>query len=222
MTSELLFGEEYEVLEMKEKWVLIRSLHDGYEAWIDRKQHSSTEDVDEVEEWLRIPYLYNKVDFDNGAVMILPMGSRLSKELKAEALFPAESHRPKTLIDTAKLYLGTPYRWGGRTPMGIDCSGFVQNVYAIHGTDLPRDAWQQAELGDTVNFVEEAKTGDLAYFDNSEGTIIHVGIVIDAEGKKKIIHASGKVRVDELDHEGIYIADKGEYSHKLRIIKRLV
>jgi cell wall-associated NlpC family hydrolase len=102
--------------------------------------------------------------------------------------------------------------------LGIDCSGFTQNVFAVCGKSIPRDAYQQAELGDTIDFAEEAQEGDLAFFDNEEGRIIHVGMVLkDA----KIIHASGRVRIDKLDHEGIYNAETKTYSHRLRIIKRL-
>ena len=102
--------------------------------------------------------------------------------------------------------------------MGMDCSGFSQVVHRIVGNDLPRDASQQVELGDTISFVEEAQAGDLAFFDNEEGNITHVGICL---GGGDIIHASGSVRIDKLDHIGIFNADKGTYSHKLRVIKRI-
>jgi cell wall-associated NlpC family hydrolase len=125
------------------------------------------------------------------------------------------------IIGLARQYIDTPYRWGGRSPLGIDCSGFVQNVFLVMGTELPRDAWQQAEKGETVAFVEEAQTGDLAYFDNAEGSITHVGIVIREEEKLLIIHASGKVRIDKLDHQGIFAEDTEEYTHQLRLIKRI-
>jgi cell wall-associated NlpC family hydrolase len=104
----------------------------------------------------------------------------------------------------------------------MDCSGFTQLVMRLNGTAIPRDAYQQAELGVTISFVEESQTGDLAFFDNAEGRIIHVGIVIrSADGVVEIIHASGKVRLDSLDHQGIFNRDSGSYTHKLRIIKRM-
>ena len=121
----------------------------------------------------------------------------------------------------ARQFLNAPYLWGGRTILGIDCSGFTQLVMLLNGRSIPRDAYQQAELGDTVAFVEEAQTGDLAFFDNAEGRITHVGIVLrEAEHHVSIIHASGKVRIDALDHQGIFNAERSAYSHKLRIIKR--
>ncbi len=92
-------------------------------------------------------------------------------------------------------------------------------VFKLNGIQLPRDAWQQAEKGEALNFIEEAQKGDLAFFDNEEGKIVHVGIIID---KNKIIHSSGKVRIDTLDHYGIFNSDSGKYSHNLRVIKKIL
>lgn len=116
-------------------------------------------------------------------------------------------------------FLHAPYQWGGRSPFGIDCSGFTQVVFKLYGTTLPRDAYQQAELGKTLNFIHEAREGDLAFFDDEDGKITHVGIVIP-DGK--IIHASGKVRIDTLDHHGIYNHEEKKYTHTLRILKRVI
>lgn len=119
----------------------------------------------------------------------------------------------------AKGFLNSPYLWGGRSFYGIDCSGLVQVVYKIVGICLPRNASQQIEKGETVSFVEEAKTGDLAFFDDEEGRIIHVGICL---GQGLILHASGCVRIDTLDHQGIYNKERRLYSHRLRAIKRVL
>ena len=117
------------------------------------------------------------------------------------------------------MYLDAPYLWGGRSPFGIDCSGLVQMTYKLSGIKLPRDAGQQASCGTTINLLSEAQAGDLAFFDNEEGIITHVGIILP---NNQIIHASGRVRVDSLDHEGIYNVKKKQYSHKLRLIKRII
>ena len=124
-----------------------------------------------------------------------------------------------TLIETALSYTGTPYLWGGRTTFGIDCSGFTQMVYRMNGIYLPRDASQQAKKGTTLSFLEECQPGDLAFFDNAEGAIVHVGIVME---DYKIIHASGRVRIDTLDHSGIYNEELGKHTHKLRVLKSLI
>ena len=121
--------------------------------------------------------------------------------------------------EIAQSLLNVPYQWGGRSPMGMDCSGFTQVVFKILGKKLLRDAWQQAEQGVLVNFIEEIQPGDLVFFDNEEGRIIHVGIAL---ANHKIIHASGCVRIDNLDHHGIYNTETRKYSHNLRIIKRVL
>ena len=218
MVNELLFGETYTVLEEKAKWVLIRGEQDGYECWIDRKQHLSSNQATNGSSH-RALGLYNTIDKE-GQSLIVPMASNLSDGTPCHAFLSASGS--EDIREIAFHYLNTPYRWGGRTPMGIDCSGLVQNVFLIYGMQLPRDAAQQAEIGETVSFIEEAMEGDLAFFDNSEGHITHVGIVLKEKDGFKIIHASGKVRVDKLDHQGIFVENSGEYSHQLRIIKRIV
>ena len=125
----------------------------------------------------------------------------------------------KELINTAFMYLNAPYLWGGKTPFGIDCSGFTQMVYKLNGYKLLRDASQQAKQGEPLSFIEESEPGDLAFFDNEEGKIIHVGIMMN---DNYIIHASGKVRIDRLDHLGIYNVDTGRHTHKLRVIKKII
>ena len=123
------------------------------------------------------------------------------------------------MIETAFMYLNAPYLWGGKSPFGIDCSGFTQMVYKLNGYKLLRDASQQSKQGDALSFIEESEPGDLAFFDNDEGNIIHVGIIME---DNYIIHASGKVRIDRLDHLGIYNAEANRHTHKLRVIKKII
>ena len=125
----------------------------------------------------------------------------------------------QTIVKTAFLYLNAPYLWGGKTPFGIDCSGFTQMVYKLNGYKLFRDASQQATQGEALSFIEESEPGDLAFFDNAEGNITHVGIIME---DNYIIHAHGKVRIDRLDHSGIYNIDKNAHTHKLRVIKKII
>jgi cell wall-associated NlpC family hydrolase len=136
-----------------------------------------------------------------------------------------EGHRTEgltdksNLINTALTYVNSPYLWGGKTPFGIDCSGFTQMVYKINGYKILRDASQQATMGEALSFIEESEPGDLAFFDNNEGVITHVGIIMQDH---YIIHAHGKVRIDRIDHTGIFNTDLKQYTHKLRVIKKLI
>ena len=123
------------------------------------------------------------------------------------------------LTEFAQMYLNSPYLWGGKTPFGIDCSGFTQMVYKLCGYQLLRDASQQVTQGEVLSFIEESEAGDLAFFDNEEGEIVHVGILLD---HNHIIHSHGKVRIDQLDHSGIFNIEKQKHTHKLRVIKRMI
>ena len=151
------------------------------------------------------------------------MGSTISASTFLQHHFEGKSISeilPKEhLIETALLYLNTPYLWGGKSPFGIDCSGFTQMVYKLNGYKLLRDASQQATQGEALSFIEESEPGDLAFFDNDEGKITHVGIIMK---DNYIIHAHGKVRIDRLDHSGIFNYDVRNHTHKLRVIKRIV
>jgi cell wall-associated NlpC family hydrolase len=131
----------------------------------------------------------------------------------------AAKHDAKTIRQLAFKFLNSSYLWGGRSVFGTDCSGFTQAVYAALNVALLRDARQQATQGELVGFLQQAHCGDLAFFDDDEGNIIHVGILLNAT---EIIHASGKVRIDKIDSQGIVDSDTGERTQKLRIIKRYV
>ena len=126
--------------------------------------------------------------------------------------------KKEKIVENALMFLSSPYLWGGRSPLGVDCSGFSQIVYRLQGIDLPRDAYQQAKVGTTLSFVEESEPGDLAFFDNQEGVITHVGIILK---DNHIIHASGKVRIDRMDQQGIFNSELGIHTHKLRLIKSI-
>ena len=159
---------------------------------------------------------------DNQMISIV-MGSSLNALDLLNHEFEGSSVQEKfakdNVINTALLYLNTPYLWGGKTPFGIDCSGFTQMVYKLSGHKLKRDASQQVEQGEALSFIEESEPGDLAFFDNAEGDITHVGIIMK---DNYIIHAHGKVRIDRLDHTGIFNIHTSLHTHKLRVIKRII
>lgn len=238
MVTQLLFGDLVEIKARKNKWIKIRCIDDNYVAWVDEKQLDVI-DKNIFDKLSKEKYSFSEdfiapiVNTNDKSVQTVVMGSKIrgaaSKKnefLLGQYSFKHEGHLravPKKLnrtqlIEDAFAYLNSPYLWGGKTPMGIDCSGFTQMVYAMNGISLPRDAHQQAETGHALSFIEEAEEGDLAFFDNNEGKIIHVGIMLT---KHRIIHASGKVRVDRIDHQGIFRDDINDYSHSLRIIKKI-
>jgi hypothetical protein len=236
LVTELLFGESFMVLETSEKWSRISAAHDDYESWIDNKQFlplsaTAFQDMNSRAKFYSSE-LAHVIVSENGQAIPLLLGSTLpafiqgvchieNRAWKYEGQYVSseEKARRPALIETALMYLHAPYRWGGRSPFGIDCSGFSQIVYALNGTSLKRDAWQQAEQGSLLSFVEEAEPGDLAFFDNDEGRIVHVGIILQGS---RIIHASGQVRIDAFDHHGIYNAENKKYSHNLRMIRRVL
>ncbi|MGY8954057.1 MAG: C40 family peptidase [Flavobacteriales bacterium] len=238
MVTQILFGEHYKIIEERAKWVKIRLSYDKYECWIDRIQaFEVTKDVynaiETSKSWATsIDLAAIGIDINTDSMIPLLMGSSLpnyenGKCRWGENVFEFSGMTVKSesgisrekIVDNAMMYVNAPYLWGGRSPFGIDCSGFTQLVYKIGGKKLPRDAYQQAEIGQTLSFVEEAENGDLAFFDNEEGSIIHVGILL---GENEIIHSSGKVRIDKIDHQGIFNVDTKKYSHKLRLIKKIL
>lgn len=237
MCTQLLFGETYTVQHAEGEWLQILTDYDHYSGWIWIKQHCSLkekewEQLKKNETYIVQDYFQPLTSLQDNSLLIVPMGASLplaeeqiirigTEAWKISKIRPSFSRRagPKTLVKKALMLLGSPYMWGGRTPWGIDCSGFTQLVYKLCGIPVPRDASQQVFIGKEVAFVEEAKEGDLAFFHNEEGNIIHVGMIV---GDKKIIHASGKVRIDSLDHFGIYNREYNKYTHYLRILKRIL
>lgn len=227
LVSQVLYGDFFKVLEQRKNWSKIRLAFDKYEGWIDNKQYLEID----TEHYKFLEKDTPKLSFDlvefiqdsNKQLHAIPLGSSLNAlsflEHVYEGNFTSGIKEKNNIIDTAFLYLNSPYLWGGKTPFGIDCSGFTQMVYKVNGYKLLRDASQQATQGEALSFIEESEPGDLAFFDNNEGTIVHVGIIMK---NNYIIHAHGKVRIDRLDHSGIYNAEKRMHTHKLRVIKKII
>lgn len=234
MVSQVLFGEHFEIINESGTWSYVRLAYDFYEGWIDKKQYVLISELDYLRLNASSPcYSGELVDFlihSSGELMTLSLGSNLpfyqNKKItinQSNYTFEGkifETQVPKSeIIRIALMYLNTPYLWGGKTPFGIDCSGFTQMVYKLAGYHLLRDASQQASLGENLNFLEESEAGDLAFFDNEEGKIIHVGILMNSE---QIIHSSGKVRIDYIDHSGIFNKELNKHTHKLRLLKKVI
>ncbi len=231
LVSQVLFGETFVILEKQEKWSKIRLTTDLYEGWIDNKQFTPiTQEQYTILQNTAKMYCADLIDYITGANALLPivLGSDLTflsftdinnQALTFDGTLISGTNEKTNLLKTAFLYLNAPYLWGGKTPFGIDCSGFTQMVYRLNGYYIPRDASQQAKIGEPLSFIEESEVGDLAFFDNEDGHIIHVGIIME---NNYIIHAHGKVRIDRLDHLGILNIDTGRHTHKLRVIKKII
>ncbi|TXE11782.1 NlpC/P60 family protein [Seonamhaeicola algicola] len=227
LVTQVLYGDFFKVLEQRKYWSKIRLDFDAYEGWIDNKQY--IEILEENYKQLQDSPLKLSLDLvefiqdTNNQLHPILLGSCLSGLQLLNHTYDGNTTQgqiaKENIITTAFSYLNAPYLWGGKTPFGIDCSGFTQMVYKLNGYKLLRDASQQATQGEALSFIEESEPGDLAFFDNNEGIITHVGIIMK---DNYIIHAHGKVRIDRLDHSGIYNVDKRTHTHKLRVIKKII
>jgi cell wall-associated NlpC family hydrolase len=237
MVSQLLFGELYDILDKEKSWNYIRCRWDGYEGWITSGETSviSEEQTGKLESsetfctWQPVTEIH---ELNSRNILHITCGSNLyhvagnlfsmaGHSFKINGLAEKKSYPDvrSAIVDHALRLTGSAYLWGGRSPFGIDCSGFTQVVFKIAGIRLPRDASQQVNTGETVHFLHDALPGDLAFFENEAGHISHTGIIL---GDSKIIHASGKVRIDHLDHQGIFNSETRQYTHVLRTVKRVV
>jgi len=235
MTSQLIYGELIEIIDMDELWLFISNQTDQYSGWVDRKMIKIIDDIEFDLINLSKPIIISSpimeyIDSDTSEKFYLPAGSALRKhnkgyfvlnskkiELKSYYLEDLYGLNSQHLVYIAKQFLNAPYLWGGKSILGIDCSGLVQLSFFICGMKLPRDASHQLIFGVQVHFLTDAKAGDLAFFENSQGLITHVGLLIN---NHQIIHTSGWVKIENIDAYGIISSISGEYSHTLSVIKR--
>ena len=231
MVNQLLFGETVKVLKTKgDLWVKICSLYDGYEGWMT---HSMLQAINEEvanstcifittdllstisigEQKMAIPAGSSLPFFENGKGKLGDLEYNFAGNYCKRNDQQPGSELVKRLTSA---WLNAPYLWGGRTPLGVDCSGFVQVIFKLMGINLPRDAWQQAQEGKAVKQFADVQVGDLVFFDNKED-IVHVGILI---GDGEVIHSSGKVRIHKIDKKGIINKQLGSLNTRLRAIRR--
>ncbi|KAA3623257.1 MAG: hypothetical protein DWQ02_24780 [Bacteroidetes bacterium] len=235
MISQLLFGELVEVLELKgRQWVKVRCCDDNFVGWVSSNQLEiiTPSEYEIYRDNFAFVFDFFHPAHANSHFMPLMVGCRLPNfdgiqftigentfNFSGRAVYPQDAKRdPEILVKLAKMYLNVPFLWGGRSAMGIDAPGFVQVVCRMSGIQLPREAEEQIYSGDNVEFIDHALPGDLAYFENTRGRITHVGILLK---DKQVIHAYGKVRIDDIDHFGIFNQELKRYTHKLRLIKRI-
>ncbi|MEO7924397.1 MAG: C40 family peptidase [Chitinophagaceae bacterium] len=232
MVSQLLFGETVKVLKTrKEIWCKVRSLHDDYEGWttntllseVDEQYANTINDFAVTGREAVIGLGEKKIYVPAGASLPFFEGGKgklgeQTYHFGGQCIKRTEQQPGATLLkELIQDWVNAPYLWGGRTMLGVDCSGLVQVIYKQMGIDLTRDAWQQAQEGKPVKKFSEVQAGDLAFFDNKED-IVHTGILL---GDGTIIHASGKVRIDAIDKKGIINTDTGKRMLRLKAIRRV-
>ena len=230
MVSQLLFGEYVDIFDEQGDFTHIKCLYDDYSGWVQSNQLTpvTAEKIPQtsiyVADWsnevllngtcVNVPFgcpVYS--DNSNGSIAI----GKNEFQYVAGANWDSNESDPteSALEKVFTKFMNTPYLWGGKSVFGIDCSGFAQQVYKFFGIKLLRDAYLQATQGKEVKF-EDAEYGDLAFFHNEKGKIVHVGIVLNSN---QIVHASGKVRIDAIDNLGIVNRETGKRTHHLHSVR---
>ena len=236
-TTQMLFGEKAEILEVNNRdWARIRIAYDCYEGWCKHSQlkeitrrdyNKSTKHVSANHAGrlifengeMPVPYGSELVGMKGGEIRIgFDTGTFKGKKMAAGSL-ELNAHN---LMSITKQYLHAPYLWGGRSLSGIDCSGLTQMAFKLCNYALPRDANQQAEKGVLVEFLQNSQCGDLAFFDNKDGQIVHVGLLLDHQTIIHATDASGRVVIDKIDLGGIISVSLRKRTHNLRFVKRII
>lgn len=243
--TQLLFAETVEILEQKPRWMRIKNDADGQTGWVDFKMITPLSDAEAAQmakadktARIKMPVTF-ALSENNGQTIPLTAGtvlpdykdgrfSVLGVNFRVDALMVAPQPlemNAENLMNTARFFLNIPYLWGGKNALGMDCSGFTQIIHSLFGHHLLRNASEQATQGMPVKSIQDALAGDLAFFDHHDGKISHVGLILDSS---RIIHCSGRVKVEKLDECGIFSQEPhvsstkkgGDYTHHLVSIRR--
>ena len=218
MINQLFFGESITIIKTKEKWSFVSSNIDNYQGWI-RNLHFKLIKKNEYKILCENDSLFSKSEIiiKNDAYEItIPTGSLLSS-VKFLNYYYTNEVGSKSLLETIKSFINSPYLWGGKTKYGVDCSGLVQSIFKTLNIILPRDSHEQSDFG--VEIKEAYKLGDLGFFGENLNRISHVGIFVDNE---TIVHAYGKVRMDKINSEGIYNNEEKRVTHFLQKVNRIL
>lgn len=236
MVTQLLFGEHYEVLETTpdRQWLKVRNHFDGYEGWISDQQyypiaHEYFDQINNSDYKISLDIcsgiLFKKNYINILLGSVLPIATNELFKMEEHLAFNGESKSLsqkwgyEQLKEVAFKYLNAPYLWGGRSPFGIDCSGFTQMTFRICSYSLKRDTSEQVQQGTRVDRVSLAEPGDLVFFRNAHSGAAHVGILLN---DNKVIHASGKVRTDLFTEDGIFNEESNRLTHQLTAIRRIL
>lgn len=233
MVSQLLFGDLVQVMDIKNDWLYVEMAEDKYPGWVAKNQLHVLDEADytaltQSKRMITASFMETIKVNTSKENFVISAGSSFYQNSRGAMVISGSvfeydgtllesKDRKKQILEFALGFESTPYLWGGRSAFGLDCSGFTQLIYKMAGMSIPRDAAMQAQQGETVHLINEARAGDLVFFDNEEEVITHTGILLD---ESTVIHAHGKVRIDKIDHHGIFNKDINKYSHNLRIIKR--
>lgn len=228
LVTQILYGEHYKILEQRKFWCRIRLAFDATEGWVPKNQikiiaKESYDDLCEKEQKGHSANLVSFIESEHNHLIPILLGSTIPKKNLFGHRFEGEvlkkHNKKENIVNTSLYYLNAPELTGGKTPFGIDSSGLTQMVYKINGVQLKRTPEEQSLQGESLSFIEESEPGDLAFFDDTEGKIDHVGIIMQ---DNHIVHVNGHVRIDRLDHTGIFDNESRSYTHKLRVIKKII